>query len=146
MTRTALSALLGLALALPAAAQTTLTLGPAGLLSRENRQTLPPITLASGAALAEAPLKLQSGRYYVLPITSDGSQELQLAAPEFFRAIWINEVVINDIEIRPLGLDSIEFDDEGEAEISFVAVKPGSYTIAVPGSNSEMLRLAVTIE
>ena len=36
-------------------------LGFAGLLAKCNRETLPPITLASGKPLAERPLQLQSG-------------------------------------------------------------------------------------
>jgi len=32
---------------------------------------------------------------------------------------------INGIEVRPLGLDSIEFDDAGAATISFVPIRPG---------------------
>ena len=31
----------------------------------------------------------------------------------FLRNPWIDEVVINDIEVCPSGLDSLEFDDEG---------------------------------
>lgn len=146
MNRTILAALAAAVLALPALAQTTITLGPAGLLSRENRQKLEPLTLGAGQPLAAGPIRLKSGFYYKLPIVSDGSQELQIAAPEFFRAIWIDEVVINNIEVRPLGLDSLEFDDEGEAEIGFVAIKPGTYTIRVPGTEAESMRVEVTIE
>ena len=51
--------------------------------------------------------------------------------------MWVNEVVINDIEIRPLGIDSIEFDDEGEATISFVPIRPGSFVLRVPGTSSD---------
>jgi hypothetical protein len=42
------------------------------------------------------------------------------------RNIWVNEIVINDIEIRPMGVSSLEFDDEGAALISFIAITPGS--------------------
>jgi hypothetical protein len=42
------------------------------------------------------------------------------------RNIWVNEIVINDIEIRPMGVSSLEFDDEGTALISFIAITPGS--------------------
>jgi hypothetical protein len=50
---------------------------------------------------------------------------------------WVNEVVINDIEVRPLGVDSIEFDDEGEATISFVPIRPGTFVLRVPGTSSD---------
>lgn len=94
---------------------------------------LPPITLSSGMPLADAPLELESGQYYELIISSDGSAEMAISGAEFFRNCWFDEIVINDIEIRPLGLDSIEFDDEGEAEISFIPMKPGTFELRAPG-------------
>ena len=107
----------------------------AGLLS--GRTDLEPITLASGQPMTKAPYELQSGKYYRIAIKSDGSAELAVAGPEFFRNMWVNEVVINDIEVRPLGVDSIEFDDEGEATISFVPIRPGTFVLKVPGTSSD---------
>ena len=120
--------------------------GFAGLLSKTNRTQLPALKLASGENLSKAPIELKSGGYYVLPIESDGSQELALDGPGFFRAIWVNEVVINDLEIRPFGMESMEFDDEGVIELKFVAIKPGNYHLKVPGSTSEGRRVAITIK
>jgi hypothetical protein len=98
----------------------------AGLLESANRVELPALKLMSGEPVSSAPLALKSGTCYILEIEADGSAELALEGPAFFRAIWVNEVVINDIEIRPLGLDSFEFDDEGKIEMSFIAIKPGT--------------------
>jgi hypothetical protein len=98
---------------------------------------LAPIKLAAGAPLAEAPYELESGKYYSLAIEADGSQELAIGGADFFRNVWINEVVINDIEIRPLGVDSIEFDDEGTAEITFIPIRPGTFTLRIPGTTGE---------
>ena len=123
-------AALAFAAALPAAAQ-----GFAGLLT--GVQELEPITLSSGKPLAEKTYELESGKYYRLEIIADGSQELAIEGPEFFRNVWINEVVINDIEIRPLGIDSLEFDDEGSAEISFVTIRPGTFVLRIPGTTGE---------
>ncbi len=95
---------------------------------------LPPITLSSGMPLADAPLELTAGVYYEIIIQADGSAEMAISGAEFFRNLWIDEIVINDIEIRPIGLDSIEFDDEGEAEISFIAIKPGRFELRAPGT------------
>ncbi|MEM7238341.1 MAG: hypothetical protein AAF501_11035 [Pseudomonadota bacterium] len=144
--------------ALPFAASPVLTpahaaplcdkLGFAGLLAKCNRAKLPEITLAAGKPLlAEGgPLMLQSGAYYKIDITADGSQELALAGPEFFRAIWINEVVINDLEIRPLGIDSFEFDDEGTIHLSFIAIKPGRYVLKIPGSTGDSQKVDIQIQ
>jgi hypothetical protein len=136
------------ALALPAAAQDAGSVevpvpegahdyGFAGLLARDNRADLPPLTLASGKPVADGPYHLKSGTYYRMDITADGTAELALSGGDFFRAIWINEIVIEDIEIRPMGVHSIEFDSAGTAQMSFIAIVPGTYRLSIPGSDSE---------
>ena len=120
--------------------------GMAGVLSSGNKEDLPPIILSAGMPLSDAPWDLQSGTYYEFEIQGDGSQELALVGPEFFRAIWIDEIVVEGLEIRPLGLDSVEFDEAGEMEIGFVAIKPGTYYMKVPGSTGETQRLEITIK
>jgi hypothetical protein len=140
------TALLLLATAPAAAAPLCAEFGFAGLLASCNRAELPPVTVSSGKPLAEAPWELQSGAYYEVELTSDGSQELALVGPEFFRAIWIDEVVINDLEVRPLALDSVEFDDEGTIRLTFVAIKPGRYQLRIPGSTGETQRVDISIQ
>jgi hypothetical protein len=85
------------------------------------------------------------GGYYRLKIIADGSAELAVEGAAFFRSVWLNEVVINDIEIRPIGLDSLEFDDEGQAEITFIAIKPGQYELKIPGTKGATQRAVFTI-
>ena len=121
-------------------------LGAAGLLSKSNREDLPTLTLGSGKMLAEGPMTLRSGGYYRINIESDGSQELSLGGSGFFRAVWIDEVVINDLEVRPFGLESFEFDDEGTIQMRFVAIKPGTYELGVPGARGESQKVSITIE
>lgn len=118
--------------------------GQAGVLSKKNHGEIPELTLSSGEPLLkEKQIKLKSGMYYELEITADGSQELALAGAGFFRAIWIDEIVIEGIEIRPLGIDSLEFDEAGSAEISFLAIKPGIYTLGVPGSELQSVEIII---
>jgi len=117
--------------------------GAAGLLTG-GAQELEPLTLSVVEPLAKAPYELESGKYYEIKI--DGSGELALSGAEFFRNIWIDEIVINDIEIRPLGVDSLEFDDEGEVEISFIAIRPGQYTLRIPGTTGESQQAVFTIK
>ncbi|MEM7522616.1 MAG: hypothetical protein AAF360_02425 [Pseudomonadota bacterium] len=121
-------------------------LGFAGLLAKCNKGEEINLTLAAGKPLADGPITLQSGAYYEMIITADGSQELALTGPSFFRAVWMDEIVINEIEIRPMAIDSFEFDDEGEAEFSFVAIKPGRYHLMIPGSTGESQRVDITIQ
>jgi len=101
----------------------------AGLLTGGAEQ-LPPITLSVVEPLAKEPYTLKSGVYYKL----------------FFRNIWVDEVVINDIEVRPFGIESLEFDDEGEAEIKFIAIKPGRYELRIPGTTGDSQGVDVIIE
>lgn len=121
-------------------------MGLAGVLSKSNSEKLPELTLSAGQPIARDHLTLKSGKYYTLKIEADGSQELALEGAGFFRAVWINEIVIEGIEIRPLGVDSIEFDEAGEAEIRFVAVKPGSYHLKIPRSTGDNQQVVITIE
>ena len=97
------------------------------------------------ALVATGPYTLESGGYYSIDIVGDGSAELSLVAPEFFRNVWIDEVVVNDLEIRPLGLDSVEFDDEGTMTIRFIAIRPGTYTMRIPGTSGASQRAEFTI-
>ena len=121
--------------------------GAAGLLSGKNKADLPPIILSAGEPISPTgPWELTSGTYYEFEIQGDGSQELTLVGPEFFRAIWIDEIVINDLEIRPLGLDSIEFDDEGTVELGFVAIRPGQYELRIAGARGDSQKVKITIQ
>lgn len=118
--------------------------GFAGLLNGKIR--LAPITLSSGKPLTEAPYELESGKYYSVEIIADGSAEIALNGPEFFRNVWVNEVVISDIEIRPLGISSLEFDDEGSATISFVTIRPGTFELRIPGTTSDSQRAVFIVK
>lgn len=141
-----LATALALALSPLAMASENGDFGLAGILSSGNKEDLPPVILSAGMPLADTSWELKSGTYYEFEIQGDGSQELALIGPEFFRAIWIDEIVVEGLEIRPLGLDSIEFDEAGEMEIGFVAIKPGRYYMKVPGSTGETQRLEITIK
>ena len=76
--------------------------GFSGMLARDNRTQLAPLTLASGKPVASAEYKLKSGGYYRIDINADGSQELALSGGDFFRAVWVDEVIIND-EMHDIG-------------------------------------------
>ena len=143
MKRTALAAALSALVGYPAAAH---DFGFAGILSDSNMEELPDLTLSSGKPVSDGPLVLKSGRGYELTIVSDGTDELGLEGGNFFRAIWINEIVVNDLEIRPYGIQSVEFDDAGSMEIEFIAIKPGRYDLRIPGSTGESQRVEITIQ
>ncbi|MFV0367730.1 MAG: hypothetical protein ACK5KM_04665 [Hyphomicrobiaceae bacterium] len=115
-----------------------------GLLKKKTK--LDPITLSAGKPLAAAPYELEAGKYYTIDIVADGSQELGIVGPEFFRNVWIEEVVINDIEVRPLGLDSLEFDSEGKATIKFIPIRPGTFEVKIPRSTGETQKAVFVVK
>ncbi len=121
--------------------------GFAGLLANCNRGEPIMLTLASGQPVSEAeqPIELQSGAYYELVIEADGSAELALSGASFFRSIWINEIVINQIEVRPMAVDSLEFDAAGTATLSFIAIRPGTHELSVPGSAGDAQKVEFAI-
>jgi hypothetical protein len=108
----------------------------AGLLT--GRKNLDPITLSSGKPIAKGPYELEAGKYYSLKVVADGTAELAVSGSDFFRNIWINEIVVNKVEIRPMGgIESVEFDDAGTATISFVTIRPGTFHLRVPNTTSD---------
>ena len=115
-----------------------------GLL--HSRTTLAPINISAGEPLATKPYKLEAGKYYKISLKSDGSREVPIVGAKFFRNIWVNQVSINDIEVRPLGIDSFEFDDEGEIELTFIPIKPGTYTLGLPTAKSDRERATFIVE
>jgi hypothetical protein len=84
--------------------------------------------------------QLETGQYYRIDITSDGNEEISVVAPELWRNAWINQIVVNDLEVKSYGLYSIEFDGEGTFNISFVPIRPGEYEIYVPGYEDRGLK------
>lgn len=99
-----------------------------------NATRLPDLMIDSAAlTFSETSFTLETGKYYRLRIVHDGGEELAVVAPELFRNSWINQVVINDLEITPYGLYSVEFDDEGTIDIWFVPIRPGEYKFWADG-------------
>ena len=91
-------------------------------------------------AFSEDQFDIETGEYYILHVTSDGAEEIQVVAPELWRNSWINQVVVNDLETTVYGLYGIEFDDEGTFSIGFVPIRPGEYEIYVPGYENRGLK------
>lgn len=99
-----------------------------------NATRLPDLMIDSEAlTFSETTFELETGKYYRLRIVHDGGEELAVMAPELFRNSWINQVVINDLEITPYGLYSVEFDDEGTVDVWFVPIRPGEYKFWADG-------------
>lgn len=76
---------------------------------------------------------LETGQAYSLLIKSSGFQEYAVVAPEFFDFIWLRKVEAGGLEIKANSIYELEFEDEGEAEIFFVPIRPGTYEMYAKG-------------
>jgi hypothetical protein len=118
-------------------------LGPAGAgvdLVR-GRTDLPELVLGDGEgndfAVSQKDIEMESGKSYRLSITAKGAKEYKFFAPDFFRHIWINQIVINHLEIHMQGAPRhLEFDDQGTIHVEFVAIRPGEYPWYIQGLES----------
>lgn len=102
------------------------------LASRATR--LEPLVLRGDLSMSVAEYRIETGKYYRWRIKSDGSEEFLVRSPELVRNSWINQVVIDEIEVLPMGgLYGIAFDDAGVADVWFVPIRPGAYEFWVEG-------------
>jgi hypothetical protein len=68
------------------------------------------------------------------------------AAPAFFRNIWIRKIEVGTAEIKTATLDEIEFEDVGEAELFFVAIRPGTYEFSLRGMEARGVKGTIIVE
>jgi hypothetical protein len=104
----------------------------------KKRQNLPDLVLGNDEGndfvVENKDIELEAGRAYRLRIVAKGRQEYKFYAPEFFRYVWLNQIVIQHLEIHGGGPpDHFEFDEPGEIAVEFVAIKPGEYPWTVRG-------------
>ena len=144
MTRMFRTAALGLAGLLAAAPASALDL-------TKKRENLPDLVLGDDQGndfvVENKDIELEAGKAYRLRIVAKGRQEYKFYAPEFFRYIWFNQIVIEHKEIHGGGPpDHLEFDDPGEIAIEFVAIKPGTYTWSVHGLEAKGMTGTLTVK
>ncbi|PWK59061.1 hypothetical protein C8D95_101883 [Silicimonas algicola] len=98
---------------------------------------LEPLFLNAATGFSVSHYELRTGVYYRWRIESDGLEEYRLLAPALFRESWIDQVVIEDKEVKPFGLYAVEFDDEGVIDVWFIPQRPGEYTFYVEGLENQ---------
>lgn len=98
-------------------------------------ERLEPLVLGADLSFSVKEYTLETGKYYRWQIQSQGGEEFLVMAPELFRNAWVNQVVINDIEVKPVGggIYGVEFDDEGSADIWFVPIRTGNFDFFADG-------------
>lgn len=90
--------------------------------------------------------RLEVGQGYRWMMRAQTDFEYGVVAPEFFRNIWIRKVEIGDVEVKTSSLDEIEFEDVGEAELFFVAVRPGTFEFRVRGMEDRGMVGTIIVE
>jgi hypothetical protein len=100
-------------------------------------ERLDPLKLNAVEGFSIKTYEIETGRFYRWRIESDGREEYKLLAPELWRHAWIDQVVIEDKEVKPFGLHAVEFDDEGIIDIFFLVIRPGTYPFYVEHLRSQ---------
>jgi len=93
-------------------------------------QALPDLVLGneqSDYAMSQKSYEMETGKAYSLKIISSGLKEYAIQAPEFFTSIYLRKVEAGGMEIKAMTLTELEFEEESEAEIYFVPIKPGTF-------------------
>lgn len=98
---------------------------------------LEPLVLDAASGFSVKHYIAETGVYYRWRIASDGIEEYKFLAPGLFRESWIDQVVIEEKEVKPLGLHAVEFDDEGTIDIWFIPQRPGEYAFYVEGLETQ---------
>lgn len=88
---------------------------------------LEPLQIDASNGFSVQSISLETGQFYRWRITSDGRDEYKLLAPEFFQNSWIQQISIEDKEVKPMGLFAVEFDAEGDIDIFLIPIEPGVY-------------------
>ncbi len=103
-------------------------------------ERLEPLELNAAEGFSVARYEIEAGVYYRWRIRSDGLEEYKILAPGLFRDSWIDQVVIEDKEVKPYGLHAVEFDDAGEIDIWFIPQRPGEYPFFAEGLDTQGFR------
>lgn len=90
--------------------------------------------------------ELVAGQGYRWKITSVAGLEYKFVT-DLFRNVWMNQIVINDLEVHMNGAPAwLEFDSEGTMQVQFTAIRPGSYTWSVPDLADKGMKGTITIK
>ena len=101
-------------------------------------ERLPSLNLDAAEGFSVKTYEIETGQYYRWRIIGDGREEYMLQAPELFRNAWIDQIVIEDKEVKPHGgIYALEFDDAGEIDVFFLVVRPGRYDFFVESLRSQ---------
>ncbi|PDT48717.1 MULTISPECIES: hypothetical protein [Sinorhizobium] len=89
---------------------------------------------------------LIAGQGYRWKISAAGGLEYKFHT-DLFRNVWMNQIVINDLEVHMNGAPAwLEYDADGTIQIQFTTVRPGSYSWSVPDLAERGMKGTITIK
>ena len=89
--------------------------------------------------------ELIAGQGYRWRISAAGGLEYKFHT-DLFRNVWMNQIVINDLEIHMNGAPAwLEYDADGTILVQFTTVRPGTYTWSVPDLADRGMNGTITI-
>lgn len=92
----------------------------------ENEQGKPELSVTE--------LKLITGEYYRINVTSDGETDWRFEAPALLSNSHLRVLTVNDgieVHLQSMVFRAFEFDEPGKVSFSFVPVRPGAYTYTI---------------
>jgi hypothetical protein len=90
--------------------------------------------------------ELIAGQGYRWKISAAGGLEYKFHT-DLFRNVWMNQIVINDLEVHMNGAPAwLEYDADGTIQVQFTTVRPGIYTWSVPDLADKGLKGTITIK
>ncbi|RAR99024.1 hypothetical protein [Ensifer adhaerens] len=97
-------------------------------------------------AVNQKDFELIAGQGYRWKITSAAGLEYKFVT-DLFRNVWMNQIVINDLEVHMNGAPAwLEFDAEGTMQVQFTTIRPGSYAWSVPDLADKGMKGTITIK
>ncbi|MCC5957106.1 MAG: hypothetical protein JJU07_13485 [Natronohydrobacter sp.] len=87
----------------------------------------------NGFGIEPNEFQMQTGQAYRLTIQAVGWHECNWEAPSFFKNTWIRKIEAGNMEIKVAYLYELEMDADGEVELFFVPIRPGSYQFGCRG-------------
>ena len=112
-------------------------------------QKLPELEIGTGDAgfgISQKEYNLETGKAYRLKIKGTGKQECKLGGEEFFSAIYIRQIAAGEIEILNPSFSGLELDDPSEAELTFVPVRTGKFSLVCRGLEEKGMKVNITIK
>jgi hypothetical protein len=97
-------------------------------------------------AVSLTDIELLPGQGYRWPISSAGGLEYKFKT-DLFRDVWMNQIVINDLEVHMNGAPAwLEFDGPGTILVQFATVRPGEYSWWVEGLEDKGMKGKIIIK